>query len=161
MPTLTRRRDPTRQETWLIYYGDVHAGTIAQSVGNPGATPQWQWRCGFYPGSRPGECTAGTAASFEQVRATFEAAWRIFLAKRTDADFREWREQQARTDWKYRMWETGCKLPTQMPDGRSQCFCGEWIDSAGTSAHIYATHMQPRRRGGREISDLSDLGSET
>ena len=29
LPALTRRRDPTRQETWLIYYDDVRAGTIA------------------------------------------------------------------------------------------------------------------------------------
>jgi hypothetical protein len=66
MPALTRRRDPdAHQETWLVYYGDVHTGTIVRCVGNPNAAPQWQWRCGFYPGSRPGECTTGTAASFE------------------------------------------------------------------------------------------------
>src|SRR5438874_11736690 len=23
-----------------------------------GGTPSWEWRCGFYPGSKPGECTA-------------------------------------------------------------------------------------------------------
>ena len=52
MPALTRRRDPlVDQETWRISYGDVHAGTIAQCVGNPGAAPMWQWRCGFYPGT--------------------------------------------------------------------------------------------------------------
>jgi len=29
MPTLTRRRDPnSRDEAWLIFCGDVHAGTI-------------------------------------------------------------------------------------------------------------------------------------
>jgi hypothetical protein len=32
------------QETWRVYYGDVHAGTIAQCVGNPGAPLKWQWR---------------------------------------------------------------------------------------------------------------------
>ena len=38
MTTLTRRRDPGRsEETWLIFYGDVHAGTIGRAVGNPGA----------------------------------------------------------------------------------------------------------------------------
>ncbi len=36
MPELTRRRDPDAlQETWLVYYGDVHAGTIAIRSGNP------------------------------------------------------------------------------------------------------------------------------
>ena len=63
MPQLTRRRDPdAHQETWLVYYGDVHVGTIRQSVGNPNAAPQWQWRCGFYPGFEPGECKNGTLA---------------------------------------------------------------------------------------------------
>ena len=76
MPALTRRRDPDiAQETWRIYYGDVHAGTIAQCVGNPGAAPMWQWRCGFYPGSWPGECTNGTAETFDEARADFETAW--------------------------------------------------------------------------------------
>ena len=58
MLALTRRRYPERQDCWHVYYGDVHVGTIARSVGNPNAAPQWQWRCGFYPGSRPGECRA-------------------------------------------------------------------------------------------------------
>ena len=41
MPALTRRRDPdARQETWRIHYTDVHVGTIAQCVGNPGAAPK-------------------------------------------------------------------------------------------------------------------------
>jgi hypothetical protein len=76
MPALTRRRDPNaHQQTWLICYGDVHAGTIMRCVGNPNAAPQWQWGCGFYPGSRPGECTTGTAASFEAARSAFLAAW--------------------------------------------------------------------------------------
>jgi hypothetical protein len=98
MPALTRRRDRNLpQECWRIYYGDVHAGTISQCVGNPGATPKWQWRCGFYPGSRPGECTNGTAATFQAAREAFETAWRIFLAHRTEADFQAWREQQAWT----------------------------------------------------------------
>ena len=31
MPTLTRRRDPdAREEAWLIFYGDVHVGTIGK-----------------------------------------------------------------------------------------------------------------------------------
>ena len=83
MPTLTRRRDPdAQQETWLVYYGDVHVGTVMQSVGNPDAA-QWQWRCGFYPGSEPGECKNGTAPTFDRARVDFEAAWRVFLTNRT------------------------------------------------------------------------------
>ena len=72
MPTkLTRRKDPFRTDCWQIYFGDVRVGTIAKSVGNPNAVPQWQWHCGFYPGSNPGE----TAPTFDQARADFEVAW--------------------------------------------------------------------------------------
>ena len=56
------------------------AGIIAQCIGNPGAGPRWQWRCGFYPGSRPGECTNGTARDFEEARTDFETAWRVFVS---------------------------------------------------------------------------------
>jgi hypothetical protein len=110
---LTRRRDCSLpQECWRIYYGDVHAGTIAQCVGNPGSAPKWQWRCGFFPGSRPGECTSGTAATLEAAREDFEAAWRIFLSNRTEADFQEWREQQAWTAEKYCRFDRGERMPT-------------------------------------------------
>jgi len=62
MPTLTRHRDPhIPQECWRVYLGDIDVGRTSQCVGNPGAEAKWQWRCGFYPGSRPGECTNGTA----------------------------------------------------------------------------------------------------
>ena len=35
MPTLTRRCSADRPDCWYIYYGDVHAGTIAMRAGNP------------------------------------------------------------------------------------------------------------------------------
>jgi hypothetical protein len=112
MPALTRRRDRNLpQECWRIYYGDVHVGTIMQCGGNPGSAPKWQWRCGFYPGSRPGECSLGTAVSFEAARAAFEIAWRTFSSKRTDADFEMWREQKAWTERKYTLWDAGQRLP--------------------------------------------------
>jgi hypothetical protein len=69
MLTLTRRRNPDApQATWLVYYGDVRVGSIAIRSGNPFCTDQWQWSCGFYPGSEPGECENGMAASFEAAR---------------------------------------------------------------------------------------------
>jgi hypothetical protein len=61
MFALTRRRDPTRQETWLIYCGDVDAGTVARAPHR---------RAIRYPGSRPGECTAANLskrAAFDRV----------------------------------------------------------------------------------------------
>jgi hypothetical protein len=111
-PALTRRRDrDLPQQCWRIHYGDVHVGTISECVGNPGAAPKWQWNCGFYPGSRPGECTSGTAATFEDARSMFEAAWRAFSSMRTDADFEAWRDQREWTAEKYRRFDLGERIP--------------------------------------------------
>jgi hypothetical protein len=36
MPELTRRRSSDhRHQCWQVYYGDIHAGTISERVGNP------------------------------------------------------------------------------------------------------------------------------
>jgi hypothetical protein len=112
MPALTRRRSTdAREECWHIYYGDVRVGTIARRVGNPFDTDPWQWTCGFYPGSHPREHQTGTSETFEQARTEFEAAWAVFLSKRTEADFQEWRDQR---DWmaeKYRRFDRGERMP--------------------------------------------------
>jgi hypothetical protein len=124
MPALTRRRSRAdhRQECWQIYYGDVHAGTIIERVGNPHDTEQWEWRCGFYPGSRPGECQHGTAASFDKARKDFEAAWQVFLSKRIEADFQAWRDQRDRTAEKYRRFDRGERMPPDWkPSQRPAC----------------------------------------
>jgi hypothetical protein len=86
---------------------DIHVGTIARSIGNPNAAPQWQWQCGFYPGSRPGEQRGGTAATFDQARADFELAWRAFSARRTGADYQAWRDQRDWTARKYGLIDRG------------------------------------------------------
>jgi hypothetical protein len=111
MPALTRRIDPDiAQETWRIDYGDVVVGSIAECVGIPGVACMWQWRYGFYPGSRPGECTNGAATSFEEARVAFEAAWCVFLSKRTEADFQAWRDQRDWTESKYAAWAAGRRV---------------------------------------------------
>ena len=74
----------------------MHAGAIAIRAGIPHDEDPWGWSCGFYPGSEPGEYLYGTAIDFDQARRDFEAAWRVFSAKRTEADFQEWRDQ---SDW--------------------------------------------------------------
>jgi HEPN domain len=86
MPALTRRRYPERQDCWHVYFGDVHVGTIARRVGQPHDQDPWQWLCGFYPGSDPGEQRGGTAVSFDQARADFEVEWRRFSVRRAPAD---------------------------------------------------------------------------
>jgi hypothetical protein len=130
MPKLNRRRSlDHRNECWHIYYGDVHVGTIAAHASNPHNTNPWEWRCGFYPGSNPGEYRSGTAATFDEARADFEGAWKIFLSKRTEADFQEWRDQRDWTAIKYAMWERGEKLPSQKPSSLMTCPCGKIFDS--------------------------------
>jgi hypothetical protein len=93
----------------------MYVGTITERSGNPHDTEPWEWRCGFYPGSNPGECTSGTSETFDQARAEFEAAWRLFLSKRTEADFQACRDERDWTARKYAMWKAGEKLPSQKP----------------------------------------------
>jgi hypothetical protein len=83
VPALTRRRSTdAREECWHIYYGDVHAGTIAIRSGIPYDEDPWGWHCGFYPGSHPGEHQSGTAPTFDHALSDFEEAWKAFLANR-------------------------------------------------------------------------------
>lgn len=73
MPTNTADATPKpAKNAWHIYYGDVLAGALAIRTGNPHDTEPWEWRCGFYPGSRPGECSSGTSESFEQATAIYK-----------------------------------------------------------------------------------------
>jgi hypothetical protein len=124
MPALTRRSHPeARDECWRIHYGDVLAGTIAIRTGIPHDTDPWEWCCGFYPGSRPRECTSGTAETFDEARADFEEAWRVFLSNRTDADVQAWRDQRDWTERKYAMWTRGER------NSLMKCPCGETFDS--------------------------------
>ena len=150
MPVLTRRADPDRANCWRVCYGDVHVGTIAKCVGNPGARESWQWRCGFYPG-RPRRDRQGVAASFDQARAAFDAAWQDYLPKRTEVDFQAWRDQQAWTAQKYAMRERGDKLPSQRPNSMMRCRCGDVFDSHRLEhtlihvPHLTASHREIRR----------------
>ena len=61
------------------------------------------------------EQRGGTAGTFDQARAAFEAAWRVYLPKRSEADFQAWRDQQAWTKEKYRRFDRGERMP---PDWR-------------------------------------------
>jgi hypothetical protein len=71
----------------------------------------------------------GAAATFDQARADFAAARRVFLSNRAKADFQAWRDAR---DWaarKYAMWERGERLPSQHPSSLMRCSCGEEFDS--------------------------------
>jgi hypothetical protein len=52
------------------------------------------------------------------------------------------RKQRAWTEWKYAMWDSGCKLPSQLASGQSRCFCGAVINIKGMSQHVHVAHME-------------------
>lgn len=146
MLALSRRRNKKCDlESWLIYFGDVRVGTIGLRSGVPSNVDQWGWSCGFHPGTEPGDFRQGSAATFEEARSEFERAWRQLAATRTEADFQAWRNQRGWTAWKYRMFDAGLRMPTQMPDGRSTCFCGAAIGIADVEAHVLAVHNEQVR----------------
>jgi len=108
MTALARRQDiDVQYECWHVYYGDVRVGTIAKRIGIPPGEDPWGWACGFYPGRHPREQAHGTAAPFDQARAEFDEAWRVFLSNRTEVDFDAWRKQCDWSTWKYAMRDAG------------------------------------------------------
>jgi hypothetical protein len=143
MPTLTRRRtDDTKLEGYAVYYGDVRVGHIGVQTGLPATADQWTWSCGFYPVDQRGVFAGGSAPDFEQARAAFQRAWEEkMLPQCTEADFLVNRRHRAGTAWKYKMWETCCKLPTQTTDGRSKCYCGAEITIATIDEHVNTHHI--------------------
>jgi hypothetical protein len=143
MPALTRRRSAdSDRETWFIHFGDVRVGTISQRTGVPADADPWNWSVGISAASHRGLHASGTAKSFDAARATFEAAWQWLLPKLTEADFTEWRRQRTWDAWKQAMWDAGLKLPTQVADGRSTCFCGAEIGIADVEQHVLMAHME-------------------
>jgi hypothetical protein len=104
---LARRPDPGRPDCGLIYCDDVHVGEIAKAAGRPNAAIEWQWRAGFYPGSRPGDIKTGTAPNFEVAKAAFRKAWLAFAWSRTEADFQALRVHIEWTRRKYKAIENG------------------------------------------------------
>jgi hypothetical protein len=142
MAALTCRRNQDRnRESWRILYGDIEVGWIGQRSGVPKDAEQWGWHCGFFPLSQRGVRAHGVAPSFEKARNAFEAAWADILPRCRNTDFDEHRFERAHLAWKYKMWDTGCRMPTQAAADRSRCFCGVEITTASISDHIRARHM--------------------
>jgi len=143
MPTLTRRRDPdANQETWLIHYDDIRVDSIAMRAGVPADKDQWGWSVGFLSASERGLRASGTAKWFEAARAAFDVAWQWLLPKFTEADFTAYRRHCAFDQWKRAMWDAGLKLPTQVANGPSTCFCGATIGIADMESHVYTAHTE-------------------
>jgi hypothetical protein len=72
--------------------------------------------------------------------ADFDAAWKVYLPRCTEADFEEYRRPRASSAWEYAMHDAGLALPAQRADGQSRCFCGVTIDITGVTVHVYAAH---------------------
>jgi len=137
MTRSTKLLNNERVQSWGIFYGDVQVGTIFKRSGNPVGTDPWQWSCGFYPGCLPGEQQTDTAATFDEARAAFQAAWEILLPKKTEADFEEWRAQRKWTAEKYARWESGWRPPPY--NGIMECACGVKFnerDPAQSRTHV-------------------------
>jgi hypothetical protein len=68
MPTLTRKRVNDRPETWHVHYAGVRVGVIVERSGAPPSSDQWQWVCGFYPGSNPQSLNAAAGGNYPSNR---------------------------------------------------------------------------------------------
>jgi hypothetical protein len=118
-----------------MYYGDVRVGVIALRVGIPHDEDPWGWSCGFYPGSHPGECTNGSAATFEQARSDFAEAWRLFLVNRTEVDFKDGARRGTGRRENMRCGMLASGLPPNEWEPRKpcstfmKCLCGEIFNS--------------------------------
>jgi hypothetical protein len=53
----------------------------------------------------------GTADTFDQPRAAFEAAWQVFAANCPERDYQAWRDQHDWTAEKYRRFDRGEPMP--------------------------------------------------
>ena len=117
MPTHTRRRnnDPHR-ESWSVYCDDVGIGTIGKRAGVPVEVDQWGWSLGFYPGLEPGQRRSGTASTFDQARADFEAAWASLLPEIPAGGFDEYRRDREHRAEIRAIHACGDKLPTELPN---------------------------------------------
>jgi hypothetical protein len=73
------------------------------------------------------------------ARADFEKAWQ--RPRCTDADLVQNRRERAFTAWKYKMWDSNHRLPTQIASGPSKCFCGAALAIPGVADLVYQAHM--------------------
>jgi hypothetical protein len=129
-PVLTRRpnNDPHR-ESWSIYYDDVRVGTIGKRAGVPVEVDQWGWSLGFYPGLEPGQRRSGSAATFDQARAGFEAAWASLLPEIPAGAFDECHRDREHRAEIQAIRARGEKLPSETPSSLMRCVCGVTFDS--------------------------------
>jgi len=145
MPILSRRRShDSHREVWLVFYGDIPAGTIGERAGVPADLDRWGWTCGFYPGVEPRQHRHGSAPTFEEARAGFEEAWGLLLPALSEKAFDEWRQDRDFRAAIQSKRDRGEKLDTEIPSSMMRCVCGVVFDSHDPEGslphrrHIYA-----------------------
>ena len=85
------------------------------------------------------------------------APGRVFLSKRTEADFQAWRDQRDWTARKYAMWDAGKRLePPSYGPGKPcsrfmKCPCGEVFDMHGPEAVLVHVCLTSRPQGRRQM----------
>jgi hypothetical protein len=153
MPALTRRRsDNPHRETWSVYYGDVQVGTIGERAGVPVGVDQWGWSCGFYPGLHPGQHRTGTATTFDEARAGFEADWQALLPEIPEGAFEEYRHDRDQRAEMTAIRARGDKLPSEVFSSMMRCVCGERFDSwKPTESYDHRVHIYAAVQAGRRI----------
>jgi hypothetical protein len=93
-----------------------------------------------------------TAATFEETRADFEAAWNVLLPTRTEADFRVWRDQRDWTARKYAMRERSEPMKSMMT-----CLYGQNFDSHRLRENlVHVPYQSPCRQFTRHAGPVSD-----
>jgi hypothetical protein len=145
MPELSRRRSrDVHRECWHIFYDDVRVGTITERAGVPHDVDQWGWQCGFYPLTHRGEHAEGTAASFEQARADFVAAWTEYLPKCAPTDFEEYRRQRAR---RLEICNARCRCEDAdaVAERPVAMLLRRGVDISSADRHVYEAHMTELR----------------
>ncbi|MGN8549548.1 hypothetical protein ACQPTN_34950 [Bradyrhizobium sp. 13971] len=111
----------------------------------PNHAAQWEWKCGFYPGSN--QSTGGPAATFDDARAGFEAAWGELLPTLTEADFQAWRDHHNWIARKQAMWDRGEKLPSQQPSSLMRCPAARRLIASGRKPNSHPIYAAQRRDG--------------
>jgi hypothetical protein len=144
---VTRRAD-AEPESWSIWYDDVCVGGISRLPGHPKReVGRWLWTCGFQPGGAPKDYSSGPTDTFEEARDQWQAAWEVYLPRRTDFDFEEWRQHD-----RFMADKMAGRLSPPPPGHIMECACGTTFDSHVAAevlqhaGHIY--RAQQARLGG-------------
>jgi hypothetical protein len=113
----------------------------------------------------PENAAAARQRHSTRPRAEFEDAGRLFLSKRTEADFQAWRDQRYWTDRKYALWDAGQRLdPPSHSLGTAasrfmKCPCGEVFGMGGPAEVVHVRHIARwRHQGHRGNRPTKPLG---